>query len=152
MRTSLRKFGISAWLSTDRRAVKILKLITASAVLCGRSSANASDLWVLRYVWDREEQIAPLAALVAGLLEAIPEPESPHPLAGRPDRPDSEALAKQLDDAERVLASGTLTLIELVRLREQVTNVSDRAEWVTDTVGREHLLTCAGGLLEKIGE
>jgi MoxR-like ATPase len=115
--------------------------------------ANASDLWVLRYVWDREEQIAPLAALVAGLLEAVPdESESPHPLAARPDRPDSEALAKQLDDAERILASGTLTLIELVRLREQVTNVSDRAEWVTDTVGRDHLLTRAGGLLEKIGE
>src|SRR4051794_11604433 len=42
---------------SDRRAVKVLKLVAASAVLCGRSAANPSDLWVLRYVWDRAEQI-----------------------------------------------------------------------------------------------
>ena len=35
-----------------------MKLLAASALLCGRRIANASDLWVLRYVWDREEQIA----------------------------------------------------------------------------------------------
>ncbi len=44
---------------TDRRAVKVLKLVAASAVLCLRSDARVSDFWVLRYVWDREEQVAP---------------------------------------------------------------------------------------------
>src|SRR5262249_17081909 len=34
---------------TDRRAVKILKLVAASAVLCGRSAGQVSDFWVLRY-------------------------------------------------------------------------------------------------------
>src|SRR5262249_32312672 len=47
---------------SDRRAVKVLKLLAASALLCGRDTAAASELWVLRYVWDREEQIEPLAA------------------------------------------------------------------------------------------
>src|SRR5262245_41142768 len=66
--------GISNWRDlgvglSDRRVVKILKLVAASAVLCGRQSARVSDFWVLRYVWDREEQIAPLAALVAGVIE-----------------------------------------------------------------------------------
>ena len=55
---------------TDRRAVKVLKLVAASAVLCGRSAARISDFWVLRYVWDREEQVAPLASLVAGTIAA----------------------------------------------------------------------------------
>ena len=49
---------------SDRRAVKAMKLVAASAVLCGRPSATAADLWPLRYVWDREEQIGPLGALV----------------------------------------------------------------------------------------
>src|SRR5262249_25096332 len=49
---------------SDRRAVKVLKLAAASALLCGRTSAQPTDLWVLRYVWDREEQIEPLAALI----------------------------------------------------------------------------------------
>lgn len=144
----IRDLGVAL---TDRRAVRILKLVTASAVLCGRSAANGSDLWVLRYVWDREEQIAPLAALVAGLLESAPD-DSRHPLASRPDRPDGEALAQQLDQAEKVLSGGALSLIELVRLREQVAGVSDRAAWVADPAGRDHLLTRAGEILERIGE
>jgi hypothetical protein len=53
----LRDLGIAF---SDRRAVKVLKLIAASAVLCGRQQAIGADLWVLRYVWDRVEQIAPL--------------------------------------------------------------------------------------------
>ena len=53
---------------TDRRSVKVLKLVAASAVLCGRAEARISDFWVLRYLWDREEQVAPLAALVAGVI------------------------------------------------------------------------------------
>src|SRR3954447_8325675 len=55
---------------SDRRAVKTMKLLAASAVLCGREAATVSDFWVLRYVWDREEQIAPLASLVHGVIEA----------------------------------------------------------------------------------
>ena len=35
---------------SDRRAVKGLKLVAASALLCGRLAAAPCDLWVLRYV------------------------------------------------------------------------------------------------------
>src|SRR5262249_25615648 len=49
---------------SDRRAVKAQKLIAASALLCGRRNAAASDLWVLRYLWDRAEQIGPLRGLI----------------------------------------------------------------------------------------
>src|SRR5262249_13982489 len=35
---------------SDRRAVKVLKLLAASALLCGRTACSPSDLWVLRYV------------------------------------------------------------------------------------------------------
>ena len=36
--------------------------MAASAILCGRLVAQTTDLWVLRYVWDRAEQIEPLPA------------------------------------------------------------------------------------------
>lgn len=61
--TKVRGLGVGL---SDRRAVKALKLVAASAVLCGRSAANASDFWVLRYAWDRVEQIGTLGALVTG--------------------------------------------------------------------------------------
>ncbi len=54
--SKVRDLGVAL---TDRRAVKVLKLVAASAVLCGRAAASVSDFWVFRYVWDREEQIAP---------------------------------------------------------------------------------------------
>ena len=51
----MRDLGIAF---SDRRAVKGQKLLAASAVLCGRDRGEQpADLWVLRYVWDREEQI-----------------------------------------------------------------------------------------------
>jgi MoxR-like ATPase len=145
--TRVRDLGVAL---TDRRAVKVLKLVAASAALCGRTTADASDLWVLRYIWDREEQIGPLAALVAGLLDAAPT-EAVHPLAARPERADGEELARQLDDVEKALGAGSLSLIELARLRDQVAGISDRSAWVADTAGRDHLLSRAGDLLERIG-
>lgn len=135
---------------SDRRAVKVLKLVAASSVMCGRDSANPSDLWVLRYVWDRAEQIGPLGALVTGILERTPPADSPHPRAARPESVDAESLASELEAAEREAASG-LKLVELARLRERVQAAADRAAWVTDPAGRGHLLAKAKGLLEKLG-
>src|SRR5581483_4036844 len=94
---------------SDRRAVKVLKLLAASALLCGREDARPSDLWVLRYVWDREEQIDPLAALVNGILEQHAAEPRRHPLAAVQPPADGEDLARQLAGVEAEL-SGTLSL------------------------------------------
>ena len=142
----VRDLGVSL---TDRRAVKVLKLVAASAVLCGRATADASDLWVLRHVWDRLEQIGPLASLVSGLLERA-QTDSPHPCAVRPERVDPEALARELEDAERTAAGG-LKLLDAARLRERVQAIADRAAWAEDSAARAHLLDQARSLLEKLG-
>ena len=77
--SKVRDLGVAL---TDRRAVKVLKLVAASTVLCGRTAASVSDFWVFRYVWDREEQIAPLTALVAGVIE--PHAHEPAPIRWPP--------------------------------------------------------------------
>lgn len=145
--TKIRDLGIAF---SDRRAVKVLKLIAASAVMCGRMVANPSDLWVLRYVWDRAEQIAPLGMLVNGLLELAPKAEVAHPRATRPEQVDVEALALELERADKDLARGP-KLVELARVRERVQSVADRSAWVADADQRRHLLNRAGRLLEKLG-
>src|SRR5262245_9248086 len=134
---------------SDRRAVKVLKLVAASAVLSGRSAANGSDLWVLRYLWDREEQIAPLPSLVQGILRQQPAAQA-HALAATPERIDGEQLARELAEAESRL-NGKSSLADLARLREQVTRVADRAAWVGDEAARRHLTEKAGSLLNRIG-
>ncbi len=139
---------------SDRRSVKIQKLIAASALLCGRTRANGSDLWVLRYVWDRAEQIAPLVALVNGVLKDQSEgqeKDSRHSLAAVPERVDPEVLARQLDGLEKHIMGAGKSLSELARLREQAAGISDRAAWVSDGAARKHLLDRAAKLLQRIG-
>jgi MoxR-like ATPase len=143
----MRDLGIAL---SDRRAVKALKLVAASAVLCNRSAALGSDLWVLRYLWDREEQIGPLASLIEGILRQQPAAGA-HTLAATPERVDGEALAKLLDDSERQLKAASPTLANLARLREQVSRLADQAAWVRDDKVRRHLLDRTSSLLEKIG-
>jgi MoxR-like ATPase len=144
----VRDLGIAL---SDRRAVKILKLLAASALLCGRQVVAASDLWVLRYVWDREEQIDPLAALINGVLEQHADGEAAHPLAAPPERVDGEDLARQLDALDQELKADHHSLTALARLRERVADLADRAAWVTDDVSRRHLLERTGSLLKRLG-
>lgn len=134
---------------SDRRAVKVMKLVSASAVLCGRDRAQPSDLWVLRYVWDREEQIDPLACLVNGILEEhASEPDS-HRLAQVRKEVDAEGLARQIEAVANDLTR-SLSLTELTRLKERMTDLADQATWVRDANSRDFLLRRARECLEKL--
>ncbi len=55
---------------SDRRVVKLLKLFAASAFLDGREEPNAGDLFILKHVWNGEDQAPILDALVTPVLEA----------------------------------------------------------------------------------
>jgi MoxR-like ATPase len=143
----LRDLGIAF---SDRRAVKALKLVAASALLCGRSAAAPSDLWVLRYVWGRAEQIGPLRGLIQGVLEQHAEEGPRHPLAEPGERADAEDVARQLDEVEREL-QGALSLRAASRLRERVADLADRAAWVQDEAARRHLVRRGGELLQRLG-
>ena len=144
----MRDLGIAL---SDRRAVKLLKVLAASAVLCGRRAVVVSDLWVLRYAWDCEEQIGPLAALINGVLEAQGDEPSAHPLSAVPDRVDGEDLARQLDAVEDELRGGAASLAVVARLRERVAGLSDRTAWLLDDDARSHLRMRTARLLERLG-
>jgi MoxR-like ATPase len=135
---------------TDRRAVKLLKLIAASAASCDRTQAQLSDLWVLRHIWDRAEQIGPLTTLIGTLLASEPAPEKPHPQAHRAEQVSAEALATELEQLKTQLQP-SLKLLEAARLREQLQSLADRAAWVADTHARNHLLGQVQRLLGTLG-
>jgi MoxR-like ATPase len=135
---------------SDRRSVKVLKLLAASALLCGRTQATASDLWVLRYVWDREEQIGPLASLVNGVLKQHGDANQAHPLAAPPEQVDGEDLARQLETLESELQGERLSLTALARLRERAADLADQAAWVAHEASRKHLLDRAGKILQRL--
>jgi MoxR-like ATPase len=74
----LRNAGIAV---SDRRAVKLQRLIAASALLCKRTKAMLSDMWVLRYIWDTEEQREVIAGIVNSVVEADKKQALQHPRA-----------------------------------------------------------------------
>ncbi len=63
----IRAEGISV---SDRRAVKLLKLFAASALLDGRAQPDASDFFVLKHTWNNLDQAEILDGIVGPVLEA----------------------------------------------------------------------------------
>lgn len=68
MTFQIRAEGISL---SDRRVIKLLKLFAASAYVDGRADADASDLFILKHIWNNEEQAALLDGIVQPVLDAF---------------------------------------------------------------------------------
>ena len=135
---------------SDRRAVKGQKLLAASALLCGRTVAQPSDLWVLRYVWDSEEQIEALAALVNGILEQHERDANKHPLAAARRTIDAEELPRQVADMEHSIGS-SLTLSQIARLKDRLAGLTDQIAWIRDEKIRQHLTEKIRLAWQKLG-
>lgn len=132
----LRSAGISV---SDRRAVKLQRVIAASALLCGRSEARISDLWVVRYVWDREEQREPIAALVNHALSPAEPAAGDHPRARHEAPPDPEELARDLARLEEKLATAQQTAGGRSSWHDRLALLESRIAWVIETTQRSFL-------------
>ena len=99
----IRAEGISL---SDRRVVKMLKLFAASAYLDGRGATDASDFFVLKHIWNNQDQAAILEGIVQPVLETF--------FREHPDRRrvgalgvGIEALASEIDRIRQLLTGGT---------------------------------------------
>jgi MoxR-like ATPase len=63
----IRAEGVSM---SDRRAIKLLKLFAASAMLDGRPAPDHSDFFILRHIWNNLDQAEILDGIVGPVLEA----------------------------------------------------------------------------------
>jgi MoxR-like ATPase len=98
----IRAEGISV---SDRRAVKLLKLLSASALLDGRAEADDSDFFVLKHIWNSEDQAPILEGIVNPVLETF--------FRDHPDRRRTgavgvgiEALASEIERIRELLTGG----------------------------------------------
>ncbi|MCA8995578.1 MAG: AAA family ATPase [Planctomycetaceae bacterium] len=137
---------------SDRRAVKLQRLLAASAVVCGRTAVNVSDLWILRYTWETEEQQQVLATLVKDTIDRHGrDVDAPHPRVQADTAPDPEALARDLDRIENRL-SEDLSDADKTYARDQLSVLAGRCEWVADTQPREFLTGRIKSLFAKLEE
>jgi MoxR-like ATPase len=99
----IRAEGVSL---SDRRVVKLLKLFAASAYLDGRDVTDGSDFFVLKHIWNNQDQAAILDGIVQPVLEAF--------FREHPDRRrvgalgvGVEALAGEIDRIRQILTGGS---------------------------------------------
>jgi len=98
----IRAEGVSL---SDRRVVKMLKLFAASAFLDGRPTPDASDFFVLKHIWNNEDQASILDGIVQPVLESF---FREHPERRRVGAMGVgvEALAGEIDRIRQVLTGG----------------------------------------------
>jgi MoxR-like ATPase len=146
----LRHAGLAV---SDRRAVKLQRIIAASALLCGRLAAQISDLWVVRHIWDTEEQVEVLQALVNDALkrgDSAGERNS-HPRARGDSGPDPESLARDLERMAQRLGEDGLADHERSFLGDQLGILAGRCPWVQDEQKRTFLQTRVDELWQRLG-
>lgn len=131
----LRNAGIKI---SDRKVVKLQNLIAASAKLCGRDVAQTSDLWVLRFVWDKEDQIEILSGIIDRHLEELSE-EKRHPQSEKGQKADPELLAKELDELSAKWNNDETSVEEKVQLKDKLRLIQTRADWLEDMEKRSFL-------------
>ena len=124
---------------SDRRAVKLQRVIAASALLCGRNEGRLSDMWVLRHIWDTEEQREVLASLVEQAIAKQEPTAGDHPRARASEGPDAEALARDLESLEVSLKNGGMPEAEKACLRDRLGVLEGRCQWIKDETRRDWL-------------
>lgn len=123
---------------SDRRAVKMQKLVAASALLSGRMSSDPTDLWCFRYIWDSPDQQEILQGLVDDLMSKVEEGPSEHPHARRAQPPNPEELAQELDQVETSLTTAPDAPSRQLAI-DRLSILANRCEWVTDEARRGFL-------------
>jgi MoxR-like ATPase len=140
----IRAEGVSV---SDRRAVKLLKLFAASAFLDGRLEADAGDFFVLKHIWNNEDQATILEAIVSPVLEAH---YRDHPQARRVGAVGVgvEALAGEIDRVRQVLTGGGgLSDVQLFSQLKALNEIKTALGASSDPLAPE-LLTRVDQLLE----
>lgn len=143
---SLRNTGIAI---SDRRAVKLQNLIAASALICGRNEAVLSDLWVLKHIWDTEEQIEILEGIVNRTIEKDDHPKS-HPQAMQNKTPNPEEVMKDVKILVEKWNQGSLSFEEQNVVKDKLRYLQTRCEWIRNSEQKQFIQQEIENLWQKI--
>lgn len=143
---SLRNTGIKV---SDRRAVKLQNLIAASALMCGRNEAIVSDFWVLKYIWDNEEQIEILEGIINKIIEKD-NSESAHPQALYNKTPDAESVMKEVNYLTEKWQDENLSFEEQNVIKDKLRYIQTRCDWIKDSEQKKYIQDHIESLWQKI--
>ncbi|MGB0523598.1 MAG: AAA family ATPase [Flammeovirgaceae bacterium] len=143
---NLRSSGIKV---SDRRAVKIQNLLAASALICKRTACIPSDFWVLKYIWDTEEQIEILAGIIDQIIGERPTTDS-HPQALVNQAPNAEELMKEINLLNSKWNQEGLSFEEQNVIKDKLRYIQNRCNWINDPTHKQHLQNEIESLWQQI--
>lgn len=143
---NLRNTGLKV---SDRRAVKIQNLLAASALICGRTEAILSDLWVLKHIWDTEEQIEILAGIIDNIIKTDDSPQV-HPQAMSNKSPNAEEVMKEIMLLKSHWDAGGMSFAEQNVIKDKLRYLQTRSNWIGNNEHRQHVQTEIEQLWQKI--
>lgn len=142
----LRNAGVKV---SDRRAVKLQRLIAASALICNRSHAIPSDMWVMRYIWDTEEQQEVIAGIVASVVEAD-ESTDQHPRATEDNLPDADEIHREVIALSGKWDDPQLSMTDRTVIKDRLRYLNGRAEWISNETQRQFVKEPIDALWKKV--
>lgn len=143
----LRNAGVQV---SDRRAVKLQRLIAASAILCKRTKAITSDMWVMRYIWDTEEQQEIIAGIVNSVIETDTVTEGRHPRSTEHALPNADEIFREVTAMTEKWDDESLPLTERTIIKDRLRYLNGRCEWISNTVQRAYVQQPIDALWQKI--
>lgn len=143
---TLRNAGIKV---SDRRAVKLQNLIAASALMCGRSKAIKTDMWILKYIWDTEEQIEILEGIINNIIDKEVE-ENTHPQALYNKSPNPELIIKDVEYLSDKWNNDSLSFEEQNIIKDKLRYVQNRCAWIKNIEQKQYIQTEIDKLWQQI--
>lgn len=143
---SLRNSGIKI---SDRRAVKLQNLIAASAQMCDRSVAEISDMWVLKHIWDTEEQIEILEGIINNIIENNVSDKA-HPQAMYNKAPNPEDIIKEVRLLSEEWNSESVNSETQNIIKDKLRYIQNRCGWIKNTEQKQFIENEIEALWKKI--
>lgn len=145
----LRNSGVKV---SDRRAVKLQRLIAASALLCKRKQAQSSDLWVMRYIWDVEEQREVIAGIVKHVISQDQSMGAAHPQAQQDHLPDPEAIYQEIQELKKQWEKDDLSMVERSVIKDRLRYLNGRVAWIQNSTQQAYVQEPIDALWKEIIE
>jgi len=108
-----------------------------------------SDLWVLKYTWDTEEQIEILAGIIDNIIEKDDQPNA-HPQALFNKNPNAEILIEEVETLSKKWDTAQHSFEEQNVLKDKLRYVQSRSKWVNNVTHKQHLETQIEALWQKM--
>jgi MoxR-like ATPase len=117
--------------------------------MCNRNEVILSDFWVLKYIWDTEEQIELLAGIIDAIIEKDNSPLS-HPQALFNKIPNAESLIKEVTLLTDKWEAGSITFEEQNVIKDKLRYIQTRSNWIKNKEHKQHIQSEIESLWEKM--